>query len=102
MEADVWTDRAVARTINEDYVLIQLYVDDKTDLAENEVFNTPQGKQISTIGKKWSYLQTTKFKANSQPYYVLLDPATEQPIVKPKGADYEVASYLAYLKSGLK
>lgn len=102
MEADVWTNKEVAKLINEDYVLIQLYVDDKTDLAEDEVFQTPKGKKISTIGKKWSYLQTTKFRANSQPYYVLLDPATEQPIVTPKGADYEVASYLAYLKSGLK
>lgn len=102
MEADVWKDKEVARTINEDYVLIQLYVDDKTDLSENEVFATPNGKRITTIGKKWSYLQTHKFKANSQPYYVLLDTTTEQPIVTPKGADYNVASYLAYLKSGLK
>ncbi len=101
MEANVWTNAAVGKVINEDYVLIQLYVDDKTDLDPKEVFVTPKGKQITTIGKKWSYLQTTKFMANSQPYYVLLDPATETPIVAPRGADYDIASYLDYLKSGL-
>jgi len=101
MEANVWTDKEVAKTINEDYVLIQLYVDDKTDLKPEEIFTTPQGRKISTIGKKWSYLQTSKFKANSQPYYVLLNQNTEQPIVTPKGADYDIQSYLNYLKSGL-
>ncbi len=102
MEASVWTDKEVAKVINEDYVLIQLYVDDKTDLKPEEVFTTPQGRKISTIGKKWSYLQTSKFKANSQPYYVLLDQNTEQPIVIPKGADYDIQSYLNYLKSGIE
>ncbi|WAC39812.1 protein-disulfide reductase DsbD family protein [Pedobacter sp. SL55] len=101
MEASVWVDKEVAKVINEDYVLIQLYVDDKTDLAPEEVFTTPKGKEISTIGKKWSYLQTSRFKANSQPYYVLLDQNTEQPIVAPRGADYDINSYLSYLKSGL-
>jgi len=102
MEASVWTDKRVAQTINDDFVLVQLYVDDKTDLAEEEIFTTPKGREIGTIGKKWSYLQTTKFRANSQPYYVLLDPQTQEPIVTPKGADYDVDSYLSYLKSGLK
>lgn len=102
MEASVWVDKEVAKVINEDYVLIQLYVDDKTDLASEEVFTTPQGRKITTIGKKWSYLQTSRFRANSQPYYVLLDQQTEQPLVVPKGADYDIPSYLAYLKSGLK
>jgi len=101
MEANVWVDKEVAKVINEDYVLIQLYVDDKTDLAPEEVFKTPKGKEISTIGKKWSYLQTSRFKSNSQPYYVLLDQNTEQPIVTPRGADYDIKSYLSYLKSGL-
>lgn len=102
MEASVWIHKEVAKVINEDYVLIQLYVDDKTDLAAGEVFTTSQGKRIGTIGKKWSYLQTSRFRANSQPYYVLLDQQTEQPIVAPKGADYDIQSYLSFLKSGLR
>jgi thiol:disulfide interchange protein DsbD len=102
MEANVWPDPQVSKVINQDYVLIQLYVDDKTDLAANEQTVTPEGKQIKTIGNKWSYLQTSKFQANSQPFYVLLDPTTEQPLVTPQGANFDVAQYLEYLNSGLK
>ena len=101
MEADVWPDKDVNQRINQDYVLVQLYVDDKTDLASGEQFTTPGGKSIKTIGSKWSYLQTSKFGANSQPFYVLLDPETEQPIVAPEGANYVVSEYLKYLDSGL-
>jgi thiol:disulfide interchange protein len=102
MEADVWVEPTISKIINEDYVLIQLYVDDKTDLSENEKFTTPEGRKINTIGNKYSYLQTSKFAANSQPFYVLLDPATQLPLVTPKGANYDVDAYRAYLESGIK
>lgn len=102
MEANVWPDKQVSQHINQDYVLIQLYVDDKTDLAANEQTTTPQGRAIKTIGNKWSYLQTSKFLSNSQPFYVLLNPATEQPLVPPSGADYDAASYAKFLESGLE
>lgn len=101
MEQNVWTDKAVYQTINQDYVLIQLYVDDKTDLAANEQTTTPEGRLLKTIGNKWSYLQTSKFQANSQPFYVLLNPETEQTLVAPEGADYDAVSFNNYLKSGL-
>jgi len=101
MEADVWTDKQVFRIINNEYVLIQLYVDDKTDLAQSEQTVTPEGRAIKTIGNKWSYLQTSRFQSNSQPFYVLLNPVTQQPLVDPQGADYESADYLKYLQSGL-
>jgi thiol:disulfide interchange protein DsbD len=101
MEANVWTDKTVYERINEGYVLIQLYVDDKTDLAENEQAATAEGRPIRTIGNKWSYLQTSKFQANSQPFYVLLNPDTEQPLVPPQGADFDAANYLKYLDDGL-
>jgi len=101
MEANVWTDSQVRRRINEDYVLVQLYVDDKSDLAAPDRTTTLSGKVLSTIGGKWSYLQTSRFGANSQPYYVLLDPMTEQPLVPPQGANYDAAEYLKYLDSGL-
>lgn len=102
MEASVWVDKAVFNTINQDYVLIQLYVDDKTDLEPTEVVTTPEGKKLTTIGKKWSSFQASKFQANSQPFYVLLDPKTEELLVSPTGADYDAESYLKYLQSGLK
>jgi thiol:disulfide interchange protein len=101
MEANVWTDKQVYQTITGDYVLIQLYVDDKTTLAANEQTTTPEGRNIKTIGNKWSYLQTSRFQANSQPFYVLLDPGTQLPLVPPQGADYDPQNYLKYLNSGL-
>jgi len=102
MEANVWPDKEVSARINQEYVLVQLYVDDKTDLAPNEESITPEGRTIKTIGNKWSYLQTSKFQANSQPFYVLLDPKTEQPLVAPQGADYDPAEFAEFLKRGLK
>lgn len=102
MEANVWPDKEVYKLISQDYVLIQLYVDDKTEVAAADVVTNAKGKVLNTIGKKWSDLQASKFQANSQPFYVLLDPKTEQPLVQPQGADYEVSNYLAFLNSGLK
>ena len=101
MEATVWTDPRVSHLINDEYVLIQLYVDDKTDLALSEQTTTPEGRAIKTIGKKWSYLQTSKFVSNSQPFYVLFDPFTEEALVAPQGAERNVDLYLKYLDSGL-
>jgi thiol:disulfide interchange protein len=102
MEANVWPDPRVSKMINQDYVLIQLYVDDKTDLPIAEQTTTPEGRTLKTIGNKWSYLQTTKFISNSQPFYVLLDPEKQEPLVAPQGADYDAASYAKFLESGLK
>ncbi len=101
MEANVWPNPEVYKMISEEYVLIQLYVDDKTEVAASDVVTTPQGRVLNTIGKKWSDLQTSKFQSNSQPYYVLLDSKTEAQLVKAQGADYDAASYAKFLKSGL-
>jgi len=101
MEANVWTDKGVYRRISQDYVLIQLYVDDKTDLAAAEQAITPQGKRIQTIGNKWSNLEAMKFEANSQPFYVLLHNDGTL-LVPPGGADYDPLSYVSFLDSGLK
>jgi thiol:disulfide interchange protein len=102
MEATVWPERQVFQSINQDYVLVQLYVDDKTDLATSEQTVTPEGRKIKTIGNKWSYLQTSSFTTNSQPFYVLLNPDTGVPLVPAQGADYDPVSYSRYLASGLK
>lgn len=101
MEANVWPDPEVYKMISQDYVLIQLYVDDKTEVGQNDIITTPEGKVLNTIGKKWSNLQASKFQSNSQPFYVLLDPETEEPMVNPQGADYEVTNYTQFLKDGL-
>jgi thiol:disulfide interchange protein len=101
MEANVWPDKDVYKMINDDYVLIQLYVDDKSELAPADVVITPEGRKLNTIGKKWSDLQARKFQSNSQPFYVLLDPKTEALLAQPQGADYEVTNYKKFLKSGL-
>ncbi|RZK67128.1 MAG: thioredoxin family protein, partial [Pedobacter sp.] len=101
MEANVWPDKAIYKIIDEDYILIQLYVDDKSELAPEDVVTTPEGKKLNTIAKKWSDLQARKFQSNSQPYYVLLDPKTETSMVPPQGADYEVSNYKKFLESGL-
>ena len=75
MEATVWTHPRVKELLNNDYVLITLYVDDKTALDEPfEVEENGRVRRIRTVGDKWSYLQRVKFGANAQPYYVMLDP----------------------------
>ncbi|WP_406823439.1 protein-disulfide reductase DsbD family protein [Pedobacter sp. KACC 23697] len=101
MEANVWPDQDVYKMLSNDYVLIQLYVDDKTELAPADVTVTPEGRKLTTIGKKWSDLQARKFQSNSQPFYVLLDPKTETILAPPQGADYEIANYKKFLVSGL-
>jgi thiol:disulfide interchange protein len=101
MEANVWPDPAVYKLLSQEYVLIQLYVDDKTEVAPEDVVINQKGKTLNTIGKKWSDLQISKFNANAQPFYVLLDPRTESVMVTPQGADYEPSNYLAFLNQGL-
>ncbi len=100
MEASVWTDKAVYNLISNDFVLLQLYVDDKTELPASEQTVSAQGKKLTTIGKKWSNFQASKFKANSQPFYVLLDDSGNL-LVQPQGADYNADRYKAFLESGL-
>ncbi|QEM07149.1 DUF255 domain-containing protein [Mucilaginibacter rubeus] len=101
MEANIWPDKEVSQRINHEYVLIQLYVDDKTDLDPKEQTVSKSSRQIITIGNKWSDLQITRFQANSQPFYVLLDPKSETTLVNPRGADFDAPEYLKFLDSGL-
>ncbi|RXF70023.1 protein-disulfide reductase DsbD family protein [Arcticibacter tournemirensis] len=101
METTVWPDKQVFSRLQNDFVLIQLYVDDKGELpAEEQYVSKFSGKKIKTIGNKWSDFQASKFNANSQPFYVLLDHSGKV-LVPPVGADYDPASYLKFLDSGL-
>lgn len=102
MEANVWTDKTILPIIRDQYVLIQLYVDDKTELPPVEQFISRfSGKTVKTIGALNSDIQASRFNSNSQPFYVLLNQLDEQPLVQPSGADYDIQSYLQYLHSGL-
>jgi len=102
MEASVWPKPDVLKRLRNDYVLIQLYVDDKTELptAEQRV-SSYSGKTIRTIGNQWSDLQASRFNTNSQPYYVLLDNNGKQ-LVPPKGADSKPENFVKFLDSGLR
>ena len=102
MEAAVWTDPTVADMLNNQYVLISLYVDDKTPLAEPvEVSLNGQQRTLRTVGDKWSYLQASKFGANAQPYYIAID-NDGRPLNHAYGFKEDVAAYIDYLQQGLK
>nr|WP_310503309.1 thioredoxin family protein [Mucilaginibacter sp. X4EP1]MCS3812674.1 thiol:disulfide interchange protein DsbD [Mucilaginibacter sp. X4EP1] len=102
MEATVWPDRKVLQLLKDRYVLIQLYVDDKTELPESEQYvSTFSHRKITTIGALNSDIQADRFNTNSQPYYVLLNPMNESTLVIPEGADYNPLSYYNYLQSGI-
>ena len=101
MEAAVWTAPEVADLLTQDYVLISLYVDDKTPLSEPiEVNINGHQRTLRTIGDKWSYLQATKFGANTQPFYVLLD-HNGQPLHASRSYDEDINAYVQWLKAGL-
>ena len=103
MEAAVWTDPRVADKLKNDFVLISLFVDDKTPLAEPFEVKDDEGntKTLHTVGAKWSYLQSHKFGANAQPFYVILDPATGKPLTGSRAYDEDIDGYLEYLNKGL-
>ncbi len=101
MEAAVWTDPQVASVLNEKYVLISLYVDDKTPLSEPVVVNeNGQQRTLRTVGDKWSYLQRVKFGANTQPFYVLID-NDGNPLNGSRSYDEDIQKYLDFLQKGL-
>ena len=104
MEAAVWTDARVADKLKNDYVLISLYVDDKTPLQEPMIVTDEQGQQktLRTVGAKWSYLQSHKFGANAQPFYVALDPVTGKPLTGSYAFNEDIPAYLDFLNQGLK
>jgi thiol:disulfide interchange protein len=100
MEASVWPDPSVLSQLKSDYVLISLYVDDKTELEESEKYVSEfSGKKISRIGQKWSDMQASVYGTNSQPYYVIVD-ADGKTLVPPTAFDLDIRKYADFLKSG--
>ena len=102
MEAAVWTDAKVADMLNNKYVLISLYVDDKTPLTEPLTVTDTDGSQrtLRTVGDKWSYLQRHKFGSNTQPMYILLD-NEGKPLTGSRSYDEDINEYMDFLKVGL-
>lgn len=102
MELAVWTDPTVGGLMNDDYVLITLYVDNKTKLPEPiKVVENGKERTLRTLGDKWSYLQRVKFGANAQPFYVLID-NEGKPLNKSYAYDEDVAKYVDFLQTGLR
>ena len=102
MEAAVWTDPKVSDLINNDYVLITLYVDNKTPLTEPvKIVENGTERTLRTVGDKWSYLQRVKFGANAQPFYVLLD-NQGSPLNKSYAYDEDIPKYIEFLQTGLE
>ena len=102
MELAVWTDPKVSDLINNDYILITLYVDDKTPLPEHiRVVENGKERTLRTVGDRWSYLQRVKFGANAQPFYVLID-NDGHPLGKSYSYDEDIDLYVDFLESGLK
>ena len=101
MELAVWTDQKVSKLIQDDYVLITLYVDNKTPLPEHiKVMENGKERTLRTLGDKWSYLQRVKFGANAQPFYVLID-NEGNPLNKSYSFDEDVNKYVDFLETGL-
>lgn len=102
MEASVWTDSRVKDILENDYVLITLMVDDKTKLPEPiRIQENGKTRTLRTIGDKWSYLQRSKFGANAQPFYILLD-NEGKPLAPSYAFDEDVDKYIQFLERGLK
>ena len=101
MEQYVWSDPAVLKRMREDFVVVALYVDDKTSIPESEWYTSAfDGKVKKTVGKKNFAFQIDEFNGNAQPYYVLLD-TNEQPLVAPKSYDASIPNFVDFLDNAL-
>ncbi len=100
MEDNVWSQPEVLKRLSEKYVIISLYVDDKKPLPTEQQYVAESGKKIVTTGNKWSDMQRTQYKTNSQPYYVLLD-NNGKILANPRGYTPDVDTYVKFLDEGL-
>ncbi len=102
MEASVWSDPRVKSIIDNNYVLISLYVDDKTPLPEViQIEEFGKQRRLKTVGDKWSYLQRAKFGANAQPFYVLID-SEGMPVGPSRAYNKDIEEYISFLNKGLE
>ena len=102
MELSVWTNPKVSDIINNEYVLITLYVDNKTPLpAPVKIVENGTERTLRTVGDKWSYLQRVKFGANAQPFYVLIG-NEGKPLNKSYSYNEDIPKYIEFLQTGLE
>ena len=106
MEEHVWSDSRIFDLINEEYVLVSLYVDDKKELPKSEqvAVQRVQGgtRQLRNVGHKWAHFQTQYFQTNAQPYYIALSPDGQQMLNQPVGYTPNIEEYERFLKCGLR
>jgi len=103
MEADVWIDPKVINHLRNDFVITALYVDDKAKVPESDwVKSSYDGKIKKTIGKIYADKEISEYNINAQPYYVLLDPYDDKPLVTPKGYDPNIDDFIQFIDAGLK
>ncbi len=102
MEANVWSAPPVLKRLREDYLVVALYVDDKTTLPKEEWITSTYDKKVkNTIGKKYADLQISRFNVNAQPYYCLLDTAGNL-LVPPRAYNLDVDAFVKFLDDGKK
>ena len=102
IESRVWPDGRVRDFLNNKYVLLSLYVDDKTILPENEWYKSTYDSKIKrTIGKQNADFQITRFNNNAQPFYVVIDPFSESIVYKPWGYELNIENYISHLDNGI-
>lgn len=102
MESRVWSDPRVLKMLMEDYVVCSLYADDKTVVDEEDWVTLENGKVLKSLGKINSYFAQTQFGAGAQPYYIIVDPATNQPKLPARGYNLDIEAYIGFLEEGLK
>ncbi|MCK5103208.1 MAG: thioredoxin family protein [Cyclobacteriaceae bacterium] len=102
MEARVWSDPEVLKRLNNDFIVLALYVDDKTDLPESEWYNSDYDNKVKkTIGKQNADLQIRKFNNNAQPFYIIMN-HDEELLLEPKSYDLSISNFISFLESGKK
>ncbi len=103
MEDNVWANPEVLKRLKNNYILVALYIDERTELPENEQYiSENDGKKKTTLGKKNSDLQITKFGNNAQPFYVLLGHENEKPLLTPRAYDADVQTFIQFLDEGIE
>ncbi|MBW4890349.1 thioredoxin family protein [Mucilaginibacter sp. HMF5004] len=101
METNVWPSPEVMKRLKNNFIMLELYVDDKTTLDASEQYTSTYSlKKITTLGAKWSDYEASKFKVNSQPYYVIIN-SIGKVLVEPQGANYDVDNYIKFLDAGI-
>lgn len=100
MEDNVWSDPAILSILKNDVVLISLICDSRDKLPENEIFESKEGREITTVGEKWGNFEIERYNTNARPYYVMLRP-DESTLNEPVGYTPDIEEYRAWLQSGL-